>query len=277
MKNKAIEKSNALLKFLKETDSKTKDIALQFQYGEQISDVVIRVEGDDLHLVRRKNAVEESHIQLNPTGIYLGSKGDVTKLGFGTFSKNLQGIFTETDKLLVQAIQYLPSDAMTNGEEIKITLNELSILAAAEAAQEQVDAATLSAAALDIVSKFKPENILDVKEEDGSMEISLRSKAYASAIADAVDEAGGLQGSAIGFLVDLAKRAGDTQADGLGLSFGTTAVERDLYVKLTCCAGDLERLVHDVLEGLLLEVIVHITAVDLDLSGAGDNINTSDG
>ena len=90
------------------------------------------------------------------------------------------------------------------------------------------------------------------------------------------EETGGLQGSAVGFLVDLAEGAGDTQTDGLGLSFGTTAHERDLDVKLTRCAGDLERLVHDVQEGVLLEVLVHRATVDDDVASAGDNINTSD-
>ena len=90
------------------------------------------------------------------------------------------------------------------------------------------------------------------------------------------EETGGLQGSAVGLLVDLAEGAGNTQTDGLGLSFGTTAHERDLDVKLTCCAGDLEGLVHDVLEGLLLEVIVQFAAIDNDVTGSGDNINTSD-
>ena len=188
MKNKAIEKTNALLKFLKETDSKTKDIALQFQYGDKISDLVIKVDGDNLHLVSRKNAKEESHVQLNPAGIFLRSKDEVTMLGFGTATKFLRDIFKETDKLLGQAIQFIPAEALPTGKEIQNTINELSILAAEEAAQEQIDAAALSSAALGVINKFKPENILDVKEEDGSLEISLRNKAYASAIAEAVDE-----------------------------------------------------------------------------------------
>jgi hypothetical protein len=69
----------------------------------------------------------------------------------------------------------------------------------------------------------------------------------------------------------------NTQTDGLGLSFGATAHERDLNVKLTSCSGDLEGLVHDVLEGLLLEVLVQLAAIDNDVTGTGDNINTSDG
>jgi divalent metal cation (Fe/Co/Zn/Cd) transporter len=40
-----------LSRFLKETDTKTKDIALQLQNGEKSTDLVIRVDRDNLHLV----------------------------------------------------------------------------------------------------------------------------------------------------------------------------------------------------------------------------------
>ena len=89
-------------------------------------------------------------------------------------------------------------------------------------------------------------------------------------------ETGGLQGSAVGLFVNLAKSAGDSETDGLCLTLGTSTDETNLDVKLTCCAGDLEGLVHDVLEGFLLEVIVQLAAVDNDVTGSGDNINTSD-
>ena len=56
------------------------------------------------------------------------------------------------------------------------------------AAQQQADAATLFSAGASFASKFKAENILDVKENDDSVEISLRSEAYASALADAIDD-----------------------------------------------------------------------------------------
>ena len=63
-----VEKSTALTKFLDETDLQTKDLALQVQSGDKVSDLVIRLDGDNLHLVSRNDNVEDGHIQLNPTG-----------------------------------------------------------------------------------------------------------------------------------------------------------------------------------------------------------------
>ena len=90
------------------------------------------------------------------------------------------------------------------------------------------------------------------------------------------EEAGGLEGRTISLCIYLAKCAGDAQAKGLCLTFGTSTNEGNLYVKLTCCAGDLEGLVNDVLEGSLLEVLFHRAVVNNDLTRAGCNINTSD-
>ena len=90
------------------------------------------------------------------------------------------------------------------------------------------------------------------------------------------EETGGLEGGTIGLFVYLAKCAGDSETNGLCLTFGSTTDEGNLNVKLTCCTGNLERLVYDVLEGSLLEVLFHRAIVDDDCTAAGCNINTSD-
>ena len=90
------------------------------------------------------------------------------------------------------------------------------------------------------------------------------------------EEAGGLKGGTISLCIYLAKCAGDSETKGLCLTFGTSTNEGNLYVKLTCGAGDLERLVHDVLEGSLLEVLFHGAIVHNDLACTGSDINTSD-
>ena len=90
------------------------------------------------------------------------------------------------------------------------------------------------------------------------------------------EETGGLEGRAVSLFVHLAQSAGDTETNGLCLTFGTTTDEGNLDVKLTCCAGNLEGLVHDVLEGFLLEVLRHGAAIDDNVAAAGYNINTSD-
>ncbi len=181
-------KSDALMNFIRHTDLQTKDIALQVQSGNEVDDLVIRVEGNNLHLVSRNNNVEEEHIQLDPTGIYLKSEGTVTLLRHATVTTVMQDIVNEVDAMLDEAIKSIPEDELPTEAEIKKALEEMSILAAEEEAREQADAVTLSAAALTFADKFKPESILDVKQDLGSVEISLRSEAFAAALAEAMDE-----------------------------------------------------------------------------------------
>lgn len=188
-------KSNALTKFLMETDTQAKDIALQVQSEGKVSDLVIRVDGDNIHLVSRNDDVVDGHVQINPTGIYVGADGKVTLLRYATVATFAQTIARELEAILDEAIKSVPEEkAPTEAEirqaqaEIKQAVSQLAILASAAEAQEQADAATLSSAALAFIGKFKPENILDVKEEDGGVQISLRSEAFASALADAMDE-----------------------------------------------------------------------------------------
>ena len=180
--------SHILKRFLKETDFKTKDIAMQVQSGDKVSDLVIRVDGDNLHLVARNDNVEDGHIQLNSTGIYLGSAGSVTLLPYATITTVMQEIVDAVDSMLEKAIQSIPEEALPTEAEVKEALDKLGILASTVEAREQADAATVSSAALAFVGKFNPENILDVKEDAGSVEISLRSDAYADALAKAMDE-----------------------------------------------------------------------------------------
>ena len=180
--------SDILRRFRKETDTETKDLALQVQSGNEIDDVVIRIDGDNLHLVPRTNGVANSHIQLNPTGIYLDSDGTVTLLRYATVITVVQDIIKEVDSMLEQAIESIPEEELPSEDEMKKAVKELSILASAVKAQEQADAATLSSAAIAFANKFKPEYILDIKEEEGSVRISLRSEAFATALAEAIDE-----------------------------------------------------------------------------------------
>ena len=89
----------------------------------------------------------------------------------------------------------------------------MAILSSAVAAKEQADAATLTSAAMAFADKFKPEYILDVKEDGGDVEISLRSEAFATALAQAMDEL--MLNPALAELVDqeAALNGGTTFAD----------------------------------------------------------------
>lgn len=187
-----IEKSNALNAFLDETDMKTKDLILRNMQGDQTTDLVIHIEnGDNIHLIRRSNGVEISHEQITPAGIYLKADGSVTLLRYATVSAVMQVFAKEMDSILEQAVQNvpeIPEEELPTEAEINALADRLAMMAYAAAAQEQADAATLNSAAIAFASKFKPEYILDAKEEYGVTEVSLRSDAYAAALAEAVDE-----------------------------------------------------------------------------------------
>ena len=180
--------SGIVSRFLKETDTKTKDIALQSQSGNESTDLVIRVDGDNLHLVSRTNAVEDGHVQLNPTGIYVVSDGTVKLLRYATVTTVVKDIAKELNSMLELAIESIPEEALPTQREINKAVSEMSIVATAVEAQEQADAVTLSTAAMAFADKFKPEYILDIKESDGSVQIELRSEAFATALAEALDE-----------------------------------------------------------------------------------------
>ena len=175
--------SDILTRFVKATDPQTKDIALQIESGDKAADLVIRVDRDNLHLVSRNDAVETSHIQLTPTGIYVGIDGKTTLLRYATVTAFMEEIVKEVDAALDEAVKDLAADA-----QLQKAVNDMSILADAAQEQAQADAATMSAAAMAFAGKFRPENILDVNEEEDSVTISLRSDAFASALADAMDE-----------------------------------------------------------------------------------------
>ena len=181
-------KNRAVLKFLNETDFETKDIALQIQSGEEVDDVVIRTDADNLHLVTRHGGVEKGHIHFNPTGIYVGSGDQVTLVRYDTLVTVVDDFAKEVESLLEELIQSAPAENAPTEKEIKEAVEQLSILAAEAAAQEEANAVTIGSAAASFASKFKPEYIMDIKEEQGSVEISLRSQAFASAFADALDE-----------------------------------------------------------------------------------------
>ncbi|MBQ9009904.1 MAG: hypothetical protein IJ088_11320 [Clostridia bacterium] len=187
------EQSNVLIKFLNETDLKTKDLALQAQSGDKTDDLVIRIDGDNLHLVTRDNGTESGHVQLNPTGLYMKSGDSVTLLRYATVTSVMQEIVKSVDAMIEETIKNLPEEkeeALTEKElkELKAAVTKLGILASAVAAQERADAVTLGSAAVSFANKFKPEYVLDVKNDDGSVEVSLRSEAFATALAEALDE-----------------------------------------------------------------------------------------
>ena len=206
-----IERNDALNAFLDETDMKTQDLVMQSQLGDMTTDLLIRLDGDTLHMIRHINDVEASHIQLNPTGIYLGVGDTVTLLRYTTVNTVSAEMAKALDAMLEQAAQNapaIPENQQLSEAEMRAVVNKLAVLAAAAAAQEQADAVTLNSAAMSFASKFKPEYILDVKEEYGTRQISLRSDAFASAVADAVDEM--LSNPALAELVDRrAAQSGD--------------------------------------------------------------------
>ena len=185
------EKNDALRTFLDETDTETKDLIIINKYGDQASDLLVHMDGEIVHLIRRNNGVEETHEQITPTGIYLKADGAVTLLRYDTVSAIMEDFVKEVDSLLEQIAQNAPEvtdEELPTEAELNAAAHKLAMMTAAAAAQERADAATLNSAAIAFASKFKPEYILDVNEEYGVTEVSLRSDAYAAALAEAVDE-----------------------------------------------------------------------------------------
>lgn len=188
---KPVEKSNVLTEFLKETDFAKQDIALQAQSGDQATDLVVRSDGTNIHLVSRENNVEKSHVQFDPTGIYLSADGSVTLLRYATVTTVMQNVVNAVNSVLdeiIKNIPEIPEEMLPSEAEVAKAINEMAIVAQAVETQEQADAATLNSAAMSFADKFKPEYILDVKGDEGSLEISLRGQAFASALAEAMDE-----------------------------------------------------------------------------------------
>ena len=183
-----IERNNALVKFLNETDTKTKDIALQLQFGDDVADLVLRAEGDNFHVVARDNGTQKGHLQLTPEALFVTSNGSVKQLKYATVVAFMQDIVKTADALVNEAIDSIPQQEVPSEAELAAAAAKAEVIASMAAAQQQADAATLFSAGASFASKFKAENILDVKENDDSVEISLRSEAYASALADAIDD-----------------------------------------------------------------------------------------
>lgn len=203
-----VEKSNALTKFLDETDLQTKDLALQVQSGDESSDLVIRYDGENLHMVARSGDKVDAHVQYNATGIYMAGEGDVKLLRYATIITIMQDMVKEMNSLLDEAIKDIPEESAPTEAEMKGVVNELTNVISEAAAKEQADAITLSTATAAFASKFRPEEILDVKEEGGALAISLRSDAYAAALGEAMDEM--MSNAELGKLVDeQAKLTGD--------------------------------------------------------------------
>ena len=86
-------------------------------------------------------------------------------------------------------------------------------------------------------------------------------------------EACGLQGCAVA-LIDEEQCACDTVTDSAGLAGNAAAVDGSLDVDLADGAGGDQGLTNDELQSLEAEVIVDITAVDGDSTGAvGDEVD----
>ena len=185
---KPVEKNNVLNKFLDETDLKTKDIALQLQSGDDSADIVFRLDGDTFHLVAHTGDKVDGHVQFNSTGIYLDAAGSVTLLRYATVLTVFQDLAKAINAVLEQVANSIPEEEALSEAEVKDAIDKVAVLATAAAIQEEADAATLCSAVMSFVEKFKPEYVLDVKEDNGSVEISLRGPAFATALGEAIDE-----------------------------------------------------------------------------------------
>lgn len=183
-----LEFDNHLMEFLGKTDWETQDIAMQFQLESNTADVVIRPTGEKLHIVTRNNGVEESHIQLEPSGLYIGAKGAGILLRTSTLFTVEQDIIKAVEAFLTEIEKSIPADQVPDEAELSKYIAQLSEQAAAAQTQEQADAATVSAAAVAFADNFRADDILEVKEEAGSVEITLRADAFAASLGAALDE-----------------------------------------------------------------------------------------
>ena len=191
---------NALEKFMKETNLQNKDLALQLQLGDQVADIVFRAEGTTLHLVSRINGTELRHVQLTPAAMYVGSGSETAMLRYDTLTTFQQDLMKDMEALLTQAIQSIPANQIPTEAELRAAAARQAVLETAAATQEQTDAITIGTAAIAFAEHFRPESILDVKENAGSVEFTLRSDAYADALANAID--GLMANESLGKLID---------------------------------------------------------------------------
>lgn len=171
------QEKNVLEKFLDETDLKTKDLALQYQSGDATSEFVLRQDGENIHIVSRANGIENSHIELTPIGIYGGNKDSAIMIRYTTIMKILQDIVKSVKE------EKLPGKASLSEQDMEA----VDALATAAVEQAQADGTVIGTAAVEFLSKFKPEYILDVKNEDGTVTVTIRSEALATATGEAVD------------------------------------------------------------------------------------------
>jgi hypothetical protein len=86
-------------------------------------------------LVSRNNGVEDGHIELNPTGIYLADADSVTLLRYATVTTVMQNIVNELNEMLEQTVQNIPEEQLPTEAEVKEAVNQMAILAAAVEAQ----------------------------------------------------------------------------------------------------------------------------------------------
>jgi hypothetical protein len=198
-------KDDVITRFIDETDLNTKDIAIQLQYGNESADLVMRFDSGNMHFVTRENGAEKLHFQLTADGAYLGADNSVILLRYASIATVLQDIVKSVQSVVKETAKEIEANINKNSDKIEAAVEEIAkelpseqelqeeaekaaVVAAAVVDQAEADAVTLSSAAVSFALNFKPENVLDVKEEDGNVKISLRPEAYASALADAMDE-----------------------------------------------------------------------------------------
>lgn len=78
-----------------------------------------------------------------------------------------------------------------------------------------------------------------------------------------------LECGTICLLVNLAEGAGDSETDGLSLTFDTAAVDGNLDVKLAKGSGNIHRLVYDITQRLEGEIHLERTVIDRNVAFAG--------
>src|SRR5699024_2986486 len=92
----------------------------------------------------------------------------------------------------------------------------------------------------------------------------------------AAEEAGLLEGGAVGVHVDLVQRAGHAEAHGASLTGRAAAVEADDDVEAARQVEDRERVVGLLLVQRVREVLLEGAAVEGPLAGAGDEAHAGD-
>ena len=131
-----------------------------------MADLVFRAEGNQFHLVARENGTQKGHLQLTPEAIFVAANGEAKQLKYATMVAFMQEVVQDLDAMVTEAIDSIPAQEVPSEKELAAAAAKAEVIASMAAAQQQADAATLFSAGASFASKFKAENILDVKEDD---------------------------------------------------------------------------------------------------------------